>query len=338
MAYNETELNNLFTRVLNEKKQVEEKDEAYLVRYMNELFAEGTNPSSHEIHQFNNLIVKKADEITRAQATEVLKVLADFETVSSRSAFQYTIPKQFKATAVWAADGTSVQRTRVDGDETRIATPRRLQGGFYYEPATLVNADVERFRELVNGIAKAKLRLYWQAISRLTDAAITSGDIPAKNVLTGSNLDLADYRKLASTLARYGGKPTFVADTIFIDHFAQQQTTPTYINTASDARLDELFTSLNITSIATTNAVSLVNPFIAGSGNTQVELPVNEGYMFAGGVKEKPFKVIEFGGMVQQTEYHYEIEQVELKFYQNVAIEFIQGEAVGYIKDDAVAL
>ena len=339
MAFNETELNGLFTRVLNESKQVDEKDETFLVRYMNEVFTDGYNPSSHEVHQFNNLVVKKADEIARKRHTELLKVLADVERVGRKEAYVYEIPQKFKAKAVFAAEGTSVERQRVDASGKRTAVPRRLQGGFYYEPESLAKGDVETFRELVNGIADAKLKLIWQSISALTATAIGSGSVPANNVLSTANTSLADFRKLGSRLARYGGTPVLVADMVMIDSIAQQQVTnPTYQPTASDARLEELFNNFGVTSIGPVKALSLVNPFVAGSGNTKTELPIDEGYLFAGAVKEKPFKVIEFGAMTQDSVYHREIEQIEVKFYQSIAIEFVQGEAFGYIKDTALTI
>lgn len=338
MAYNETELKGLFNRVLNTKKEVEVKDEAFLKRYLNELFKDGNVPSEHELHQFNTIIVQLADEISRQRTSKLFEVLADVEYVANRAVFQYELPRNHKPRIVWAADGTSVQRQRVDGNPNRIAVPRRMQGGFYYEPATLVDADVEKFQELINGIVEAKEALYWKQLSMLTSAAVTAAQIPAKNVLTGANLTLAQYRQLGDVIKRYGGRPVFVADSALISHFAQQQTGVDYVNGLSNERKNTLFDDIEISTIANTNAVTLINPYIHGSGNTQTELPVNEGYMFAGAVNQKPFKIIEFGGLVQQSEYHYEIEQVELKFYQNVAIEFIQGEALGYIKDDSVVI
>ena len=339
MAYNETELNGLFTRVLNEAKPVDEKDESFLVRYMNEIFADGYNPSSHEVHQFNNLVVKKAEEIARQRHTELLKILADVAYVGRKEAYVYEIPKEFKAKAVWAAEGTSVERQRVDASGKRTATPKRLQGGFYYEPESLATGDIEKFRELVNGIADAKLKLIWESVSALTNAAIANNTIPTKNVLSAANVSLANFRKLGQTLNRYGGNPVFIGDSLLIDAIAQQQVTDsTYRPSASEARLEELFNNFNIAKIGPITALPLVNPFVAGSGNTKTELPVNEGFMFAGAVKTKPFKVIEFGQMTQDTVYHRETEQVEVKFYQSVAIEFVQGEAFGYVKDTAVVL
>lgn len=332
------ELEGLFNRVLNATNTTDQ-DEIDLKQYINQVFNNGATPSNHELHQFNNLVVKKAEEIARPKATEMLGILADYERVSSVTAFQYTIPKNHKAKVVWAANGTSVDHVRVEGAETRFAQPQRFQTGFYYEPQSLVLEDVAYFRKLVDDVADAKIRLYFENISALLNTAITNGQIPNKNVVTGADLKLAQYNKLASTLQRYGGRPIFIADTIMIDHFAfQQPTHTTFAPLLTENVKSELLSELNIARIARTVAISLVNPFIAGSGNTMTELPINEGYMLAGGVNMKPFKVIEFGGMTQYTDFDYNLERVEVKLYQNAAIEFVQGEAIGYIKDSSLLI
>lgn len=334
--WNTQELEGLFNRVLNSAK-TQEQDTMDLKKYINEVFNNGTTPSAHELHQFNNLVVKKAEEIARPKATQILGYLADYERVSNVTAYQYNIPKNHKAKLVWAANGTSVDYVRVEGAETRFAQPQRFQAGFYYEPQSLVAEDVEYFRKLVNDVADAKIRLYMENISALLAAAVASGGIPTKNVITGSNLSITDYNKLASVLQRYGGQPIFVADALLVDHFAfQLPTNSVFQQLLTDDVKGNLLSDLTIARIARTVAVTLVNPFVADTGNTVTELPVNEGYMLAGGVKEKPFKIIEFGGLTQYTDFDYNIERVEVKLFQNAAIEFVQGEAIGYVKDSSI--
>lgn len=334
--WNAQELEGLFNRVLNTAK-TQEQDEMDLKKYINEVFNNGTAPSTHELHQFNNLVVKKAEEIARPKATQILGYIADYERVTNVSAYQYTIPKKHKAKLVWAANGTSVDYVRVEGTETRFAQPQRFQAGFYYEPQALVNDDVEYFRKLVGDVADAKIRLYMENISALLAAAVAAGTIPAKNVITGSNLNITQYNKLASTLQRYGGQPIFIADALLVDHFAfQLPTSTTFQPLLTEDVKGELLSDLSISRIARTVAFTLVNPFVEGTGNEVTELPVNEGYMLAGGVKEKPFKVIEFGGLTQYTDFDYNLERVEVKIFQNAAIEFVQGEAIGYVKDSGI--
>ncbi len=330
-------LENLFTLVLNEKTTTNQ-DEADLKRYINEVFGNGI-PSQHELHQFNNLVVKKAEEIARPKATEILSLLADYENAGQVAVYKYTIPKEHKIKAVWSANGSSVDHVRVEGDETRIASPATLQTGVYYEVKSLVQDDVEYFRKLVNNVADAKIQLYWNTISKLFNAYVADGTIPTKNVISTANIDIVDYNKLASTLQRYGGRPVFIADTMLIDKIAfQQATNATFQNLLTDNVKSELLNSLNVATIGRTSAVSLVNPFVAGSKNTKTELPVNEGYMFAGAVGMKPFKVIEFGGLEQYTTFDSKFKRVEINLNQEVAIEFIQGDAVGYVKDTALTL
>lgn len=335
MAFDTEKLNGLFSRVMNSK--MVENDETKLEAYIKEVFGQGATPSQHELHQFNNLVVKQADEIARAKATDILNILADYVRRPSVEVYQYDIPVEHKAKVVWTANGTSVEHTRIEGKKSRIATPVKLSAGFNYETLSLQKGDVESFKNLVNLVADAKVDLYFKTIGELMQAAVASGDIPAVNVKTGTGLTLQDYNAVASKLTRYGGRPVFIADVALIDHFAFQQTTDTtFKELLTDELKAELANDLSIAKIGRTTAVSLVNPFIAGTGNTKTELPVDEGYMFAGGVKMKPFKVIEFGGLTQYTDFDYNLERVEMKLTQECAFEFIQGEAVGYIQDDSV--
>ena len=334
--WNTEELQGLFNRVLNKAKTTEQ-DEKDLKEYIHQVFNNGSAPSSHDLHQFNNLIVVKAEEGARRKAANILGFMADYERVTNTTAFQYTIPKKHNAKVVWAANGTSVDYIRVEGAETRFAQPQRFQTGFYYEPTSLVNEDVEYFRKLVANVEDAKVRLYMDNISKLLATAIASGDVPSKNVVTGSNLTLAEYNKLASVMQRYGGNPIFIADTLLIDHFAfQLPTNAVYQNLLTEEVKGDLLNDLNISRIARTVAISYMNPFIEGSANSQTELPVNEGYMLPGGVKEKPFKIVEFGSLTQFTDFDYNLERVEVKLFQNAAIEFVTGEAIGYIKDNSI--
>ena len=160
MAFNEEKLGTLFKRVMN-TKTVDANDETSLKAYINEVFGDGI-PSQHEMHQFNKLVIKQADEIARAKATDILEILADYVKRPTVEVYQYTIPKDHKAKVVWTANGTSVEHTRVEGQETRTATPVKISTGFYYEPLSLVQGDVTYFQKLVKDVADAKVRLYFQ--------------------------------------------------------------------------------------------------------------------------------------------------------------------------------
>ncbi|MBM6849745.1 hypothetical protein, partial [Bacillus licheniformis] len=215
------------------------------------------------------------------------------------------------------------------------AVPYTLSTGFYYEPLDLVTDSVEYFNKLVNDIANAKVRLYLDKIHQLTAAAIAKGKIPPKNVAVGSNLTLQKYNEVASVLQRYGGRPVFVGDSLLIDYFAfQQATDSTYKNLLTDGIKNELLTALNPTTIGRTTAVNLTNPF-TDETNSKVELPVNKGYMFAGGVSQKPFSIVEYGGLKQLTEQDIEDERIKMKITQSASVNLLFGEAIGIIEEQA---
>ena len=337
MAFNEEKLNTLFKRVMN-STTVDANDEVALNAYIQEVFGNGY-PSQHEMHQFNKLIMVQANEVAKLKSEEILNMLVDYVKLPSVQVYQYTIPREHKAKMVWTANGTSVEHVRVEGQEVRTATPVKLSTGFYYEQLAILQGGVEYFRKLVNDVADAKVRMYFENISTLLQSAIDSNAIPTVNVKTGANLTLAQYNELASVLARYGGRPVFVADTSLIDHFAfQQPTDTTFKELLTNELKAELANELSVTKLGRTTAVSLYNPFVLGSGNKVTELPVNEGYMFAGGTTMKPFKLVEFGGLTQYTTFDPNLERVEMKITQECALEFINGETVGFVRDTSVTL
>lgn len=337
MRYDSVKLKGLFDRVYSNK--MEESDAKDIQEYAKKVFGHGEfNPDPSLLHQFNNLVVQKADEIAKPMVTNMIGVLATVKTANRGDIVKYDIPQKNKAKVMWSANGSGVDLVRVEGKKSEIAVPKVFSTGFYYEPFGMITDAVEYFRKLVNDVANAKVRLYLDNINKLTIAAISSGKIPSANVVQGTNVTLAQYNKLASVLARYGGRPIFVADSLMIDHFAMQQATDTtYKELLTDGVKEELLRALNITRIARTDAVNLINPF-TDETNSRVELPVNVGYMFAGSVTQKPFVVTEFGGLRQLTEQDIEDERVKLKIAQDADVSLIFGEALGYIKDDALTL
>lgn len=334
MSYDTTKLKALFNRVYN--NQMQENDAQDIQEYAKRVFGNGEfNPDPSLLHQFNNLVVQKADEIAKPMVTDIVGLLATYKNAARDQVVKYDIPQKTRAKVRWSANGSGVDLVRVEGKKSEIAVPKTFTTGFYYEPFGMITDAVENFNKLVQDVANAKVRLYLDNISKLVTAAIGSGKIPTKNVVSGANNTLAQYNKLASTLARYGGRPIFVADTLLIDYFAQQQATDaTFKNLLSDRVKDELLRELNPSTIGRTDAVNLVNPFTDAT-NSKVELPVNVGYMFAGGVSQKPFVVTEFGGLRQMTQQDIEDERVVMKLAQDADIQLIFGEALGYVKEDA---
>lgn len=337
MALDNAKLKGLFNRVYNSK--MEETDSTDIKAYITKVFGDGgVNPDPTMLHQFNQLVVETADEIAKPMVTDLLTLFATIQTRQRGDLVELKIPQKNKAKVVWSATGSGVDLVRVEGRKSIIAVPAHLSTGFYYEPLDLVRDSETYFRFLVNDVANAKVKLYLDKINELTAQAITSGKIPASNVVTGSNLTIQQYDKASSVLQRYGGKPVFVADTLLIDHFANQQATDTtFKNLLSDSIKEELLTSLNPTTIRRTTAVNLVNPF-TDETNSKVELPVNKGYMFAGSVSQKPFSIVEYGGLRQMTEQDIEDERIKVKITQDVAIQLVFGEAIAIIEDDSVTL
>lgn len=341
MAYDSTKLKGLFSRVYkNEMIENEEKglfDEKDIKAYVKKVFGDGsTTPDPSLLHQFNEVVVQTADEIAKPMVTEMLGYFANVQNRQRGQIVQINIPKKNKAKVVWSANGSGVDLLRVAGQDKKIAVPHTFSTGFYYEPLDLVADTVTAFQDLVNDVANAKVRLYLSEIYKLIDAAVANSDIPAANVEQGSGKTIADYNKIASVLQRYGGRPVFVADTLLIDHFAGDKASENPV-LVPDGIKEELYSALNITNIGRTTAVNLVNPF-TDETNSDTELPVNKGFMFAGSVSQKPLSVVEYGGMRQFTEQDPEDERVKIKLVQEAAIEFLFGEAIGIIEDDAITL
>lgn len=326
-------LNSMFNNVMEGKAN--ETERATASAYLKSVFGNGT-PSQHELHQFNTVVVEQAEVIFQRKATDVLNILADFTRKPQVEIVQYTIPQNHKAKWVWSANGSSVEHVRIGNQKSRIMMPTKISTGAYYEILTLSQGDVDYFNEIVNLVADAKVEMYLAKVSELMQAQIASGEVPAANILTGTNLTLTQYNQFANIFARYGGRPVTVGDVDIIDHFAFQQTTDTTFSKLLYPELQRsLVEDLNITNIGRTTAVNLVNPFIVGSGNTKTILPRNEAYMFASGAM-KPVKLVEFGGMTQYTEFDSDLEQVQIKITQEYAIDFLAGELIGYIQDDSI--
>jgi hypothetical protein len=335
---NTKELKGLFSRV--NKNQMEENDGRDITEFAKRVFGDGSvSPDPSMLHQFNNLIVQQADEVAKPMVTDMLSLFATVRNAERNNVVKYEIPQKAKAKVRWSANGSGVDLVRVEGKKHEIAVPKAFSTGFYYETQGMTEDAVASTQRLINNVAEAKVKLYLDQVYKLIDAAIAGGDIPAANVLSGDNLTLAQYNKLASKLARYGGRPVFVADTLLIDHFAMQQTSDaTYKELLTDPTREELLHALNPSKIGRTDAANLVNPFI-DDANSKVELPVNQGYMFAGSQAQKPFVVVEFGGLRQFTEQSMEDERVKMKIVQDADVELIFGQTIAKVQENtAVAL
>jgi hypothetical protein len=333
MKFSNDKLKGLFSRVYN--NTMEETDYADIKELIKKVFGNGdSNPDPSLLHQFNEVVVKTADEIAKPQVTDLLGLFANKQSAKRGNIVEIKIPQQNKAKVVWSATGSGVDLVRVEGKKSIIAVPAHLSTGFYYEPLDLVTDSVDYFRKLVDDVANAKLKLYLDKVYAMIAASVTSGKIPAANSVAGSNLTIAQYNKLASTISRVaGGKTIFVADTLLIDYFLDQQQSAKP-NLLTDRIREEIISALNPSEVGRTVAMNLVNPF-TDDNNNKVELPVNKGYMFSGGTNKKPFEIVEYGGLRQQTAQDIEDERVVMKITQDASIQLIYGNAVGVISEDA---
>jgi hypothetical protein len=333
MALDTNKLKGLFARVVN--GQTEENDVRDITEFAKRVFGNGSaTPDPSMLHQFNTLVVQQADQIAKPMVSDMVGLLANYKSAQRDQIVKYDIPQKNKAKVRWSANGSGVDLVRVENKKSDIAVPKTFSTGFYYEPFGMVQDAEASIKTLVDDIANAKVRLYFAEISKLVDAAVAGGDIPAANVLAGSNLTLAQYNKVASTLSRYGGRPVFVADSLLIDYFAQQQTGSAHKDLLTDRVREDLLRELNISQIGRTDAANLSNPFI-NEDNNKTELPVNIGYMLAGSTGQKPFVVTEFGGLRQMTEQDMEDERIKMKLTQDADIQLIFGQAIAQIKEDA---
>lgn len=327
---NSDKLKGLFSRVVNDK--MEQTDKQDIVEYAKRVFGDGsTNPDPSSLHQFNDLVVQEAEILARPMVTDMLAIFAKQITANPTDQVMYNIPKKAKVKVRWTANGSGVDLVRVENEERIAATPRTFSAGFYYEPFGIVQDPIQGTRNVVTAVAEAKAELYLKEVNKLMDAAIASNEIPTGNVLSGSNLTLKQYNALASRLARFGGRPVFVADPLLVDYFKEQEVTTGY---ASEQAKENFLRTINATTIGRTDAVNLVNPFI-DDNNDKVALPVNVGYMLASAGAEKPFTVVEYGGMKQMTEQNMEDERVKMKLTQRASIDLLFGELIAKVKEDA---
>jgi hypothetical protein len=344
MALDFNKIRELGERVYN-GKMIEDKannisDAEDIKALCKKVFGDGTvTPDPSLLHSFNNVIVQVADRAAKPKVTQMIEVLANMKTANPGDIVLYNIPQVNKVKVVWAALGTGVDLVRIGKKNKIPATPKTFQFGAYYEPLDMAKDSVDAFNEAVNLVAEAKVKLYLDKIAEVVAAAILGGTIPAGNALEGANVSIADYRGLESKLIRYGGRPVFVADTLLIEHFATQLVGDATYKELLTNELRQMFLSdLTLKALSRSVAVTLVNPF-TNETNSAVELPVNIGYMFAGGQgNTKPFNVTEFGGMRQLTEQDIEDERIKIKVAQEADITLIAGEALGYVKDSSISL
>lgn len=338
----------LFKRVYNNKMITEtdttgavvRSDEADLKALCQRAFGDGIeyrDPSL--VNQFNNLIVRQANEVANTLMTDIIPLLASYRNVQAGNLELIEVPKKIKAKFMWSASNSGVDLIRVAGMDKIPAVPQTYKTGFSYNPNDLLQDTVDKFNALVNDIAMAKVRMYISKIYDVTTAAVTAGTIPAANVVDTSGVTVTQFSKLSATLTRVGnGRPVFIADPLMIDKFALAfANDATYTKFLSDMTKDMLMYDLNYTRIQRTDAFNIVNPF-KDDTNTSTELPVSKGFMLNSAIASKPFNIVEYGQMKQVTAQDFETDEIQFKVSFDASVVLIHGNAIGYIKDDSIVL
>lgn len=208
------ELANLGVRIYNDKMEMKEVegelcnvDEKAITEICNKVFGNGT-PTTENIEKFNQFLVTVADEIAEPKVDYILGLLADFQTAPAGAVKVYKVPKTVKPKWLYTAKGTGTELVRIDGSETvKVATPVSMTYGAYYEITSFMADPVKAFKDAVDALATAKVEYYFARLFEIMQEAVANGEIPANNVASGSNLDLAEFQKVENTMIRLtGGK------------------------------------------------------------------------------------------------------------------------------------
>ena len=323
----------------NETKKYIATDNGYIKQLCEKVFGDGsTNPDPSMLHQFNNILVKTADNIVEPTVKEMLSALANYQTVPVTATVFYDIPLlKNRPRIMYTAVGSTADLVRIDQNEEKKMAIRRVHSfATYYNPLDFVTDSVNTFNETINNLAEEKVRRYYNLVMQCIDKAV-GGDIPLKNSLQQSNITIKDYRSLEDRFIRWGGKPVLIADSILINHLANQltQTTSDY---RSNNLADELREALQITNFSRTTAINMNNPFIDMNG-TKTEYPVNKGYIFAGALQgKKPVQITEFGGMRQTSEVETSAKRIKLQIDFEADVTLLYGRLIGVVEDESLSL
>ena len=338
--------NKMLNKVDDNGKSILSDEEAIKNLVSQTFTANGEIKTLEQFRVFNKLIVEIAETEAKPKLEPILDMIADYQTVGRYDIVVYTIPKKAKVKLALTATATGVDFVRISpSEQKRPARPETHQFGIYYNISEMLSDPVNEFRNAVDYVVNEKIKYTFNKVMSLVQKAKTTGDIPSTQVIEQSNIDILDYRKLENKLLRYGNgvRPVMIADRNLIDDLAIKQATTAMGITGKEGFLltDELRTSIlrdvEFTQILRTTAFPTDNPFIDKTNN-EVELPVNEGIVVAGGDKS-PFKIRDFGEMrVLEGLPDIEDERVNIKIDFRMDVTLLLGEALGYIADDAVTL
>lgn len=336
-------LKDLGLRIYNNKMIIKEvngekinQDEKEIAEICNRTFGYGT-PSPENLHLFNQFLVETAEIIAKPRVDAVLGLLADIDSVPAGAVKVYKIPKTTESKFLFTAKGTGVDLVRLSPDETtKVATPKSMTYGGYYEISTFRADPIKAFRDAVDYLATAKVEYYFDKVFELVGLALSNGDVPTNNKKQGSNLLLSDFQRIEQTMIRLtGGRPVMISDMSLINHFANQIPTVQKDLLTDDLR-DMLREELIPTKISKTIAVNLPNAWI-DENNSKVRFNQNTGFIFPGAISgKKPFAITEFGTRRQYSELDPQTEQVKLKIVFESDVTLLNGRYFGILKEDSV--
>jgi len=306
----------------------------------------GVITNFEQLRIFNRLIVETAEELAQGRVEPIISMVSDYKKVGRYDKVIYEVPKKAKITMALTASGAGVDFVRISPSARKLpAKPETYQFGVYYNIEKMISDPVNEFRNAVNYVADYKVKFIFNKIMSLVKAAVANGSIPTGQVEEDANVTITDYRKIENKLLRYGKgvAPIFVADRNLIDSLATSQATMNLgvsggegILLTDDLR-KELLRSAEITQISRSTAIATDNPFI-DNANSEVEFPVNEGIVIAGGSKS-PIAVREFGGVrVNEGIPSIEDERVNMKIDFRLDATLLLGQALGWVKDTAVLI
>jgi len=332
----------------DEKGNIKLSDSEAIKNLVDQTFtSDGEIRNLEQFRIFNRLIVETSNTEAKPRIQPILDLIGEYKTVGRYDKVIYKVPKKAKISMALTATGSGVDFTRISpGQRKEPAKAEKHQFGVYYNIDEMISDPVNEFRNAVNYVVDYKVKYIFNKIMSLTSKAVTAGDIPTNQVLEAAGVDIMDFRnKLENSLLRYGRgvRPVMVADRNLIDSLAVKQATANLGVSGKEGMLltdelkDSILRDVEITKIMRTTAIPTDNPF-TDDDNSQVDLPVNEGLVIAGGDKS-PFKITEFGEMrVAQGLPDIEDERVNMKIDIKMDISLLLGQAMGYVKDTSVTL
>lgn len=335
----------MMLRVYNGKMIAEDKeknimgDEKAIKELCAKVFGDGSeNPDPTTLHQFNNIVVRVADQVAEPDLQKMLSYFANVQNVpADTQLIEYKKEHPLHLKFKWTAIGSMPALKRVEQGERDFIRISNVQTAISYNPLTQNSNCVENFRTLVNDIASAKVRLMYETVMNLIQASVTgsTGKIPTQQIVDKSGVTPVDFNKVANIIARRtGSRPIFVADRVLIDSIATQIGT-TSSTILTDHIKDDMY-NFELTNLRTADAVPMVNEFTTLAGFA-THFPVNRGYILGGaGYSKKAFEIALAGGLVQNTENEFIHGRVKMVIRQAMGIDLLAGECIGYIEDDAI--